>query len=308
MATSGSTDFNPTAREVIRGAFRLIGVKHANEAPTASEEENALSALQMMIKAWQAQGIHLWTQTEATLFPTVGTAEYSIPGSRITTSFVQTALSAAASSGATSITVDSISGISDNDVLGIQTSSTAIHWTTVNGAPSGSTINFDDALTADAADDAVVYAYTSTIGRPLRIPSIRRRNSSQDTRMFEMARDEYFALPNKTSQSAPTQFYYDPQLTTGKLYLWPAPDTVDDTFKVTFYRSIEDTDEGVNNLDFPQEWMEALKFNLAVRLYPEYARKPRQDVILLAASSLEEVLGWDTEPAAVQFQYDTRGW
>jgi hypothetical protein len=57
-----------------------------------------------------------------------------------------TTLSANASGGATSITVTAITNFADGDVIGIRLDDGTDHVTTINGAPAGSTINFDDAI------------------------------------------------------------------------------------------------------------------------------------------------------------------
>ena len=68
----------------------------------------------------------------------------------------QTTLTAGASSGATSLTVNSISGFSDNDEIFVTMDSGTKHRTTINGTPSGSTINIDNALTHAAASGNLV--------------------------------------------------------------------------------------------------------------------------------------------------------
>lgn len=69
---------------------------------------------------------------------------------------LSTTLSANAASGATALTVSSISGFSDNDEIEIVLDSGTRQTTTINGAPAGSTINIDSALTHAAASGNVV--------------------------------------------------------------------------------------------------------------------------------------------------------
>jgi hypothetical protein len=59
-----------------------------------------------------------------------------------------TTTTAQANAGATSVTVNSIVGFSDNDRIGITLDDGSQHKTAVNGAPAGSTITFDDAIPA----------------------------------------------------------------------------------------------------------------------------------------------------------------
>lgn len=312
MPTSGSTDYNRTARQLIRSALRVLGVIQSGEVPSAAEEQDALEAFEMMVKTFQAND-HLWTRSEATLFLTASTVEYSLPGARAVSTFIEITSSAAASDTDTTIDVSSISGIADEDVIGIVTSATAIHWTTVNGDPAGSTITLTDALTADVASGATVYAYTAAddlIVRPLRIENIRRRNVSAnspiDTPMNEMAKEDYFNLPIKGNSGVPVQFYYDPARATGKLYIWPAPQNITQVLKFTYLRPIEDFDAATNDPDFPQEWLETLKYQLAVRLAPEYGVMLKPEVSSMAGVLLENMNSWDVEPTSVYFQPDYR--
>lgn len=308
MATSGSTNYSRTAKQIIRSSLRILGVIQSGESPTAAEEKDALEAFEMMVKTLQAND-HLWLRSEATLFLTASTVEYSLPGARAVSSFVETTSSADASTSATTIDVSSITGIADGDVLGIVTSSSAIHWTTVNGAPAGSTITFNDALTVDVDSGATVYAYTATddlIDRPLRLESVRRRNVSAsspiDTPIGEMSRSDYFDLPVKTNTGLPNQFYYDPGRATGTLYIWPSPSVVTNILKITYLRPIEDFDAATNDPDFPQEWLETLKYQLAVRIAPEYGVSLRPEITSMASVLLENMNSWDREPTSVYFQ------
>ena len=304
MAVSSSSDLSKNAQQIIAGAMRLIGVLGKGESIDSFDQADVLEAFELMVKSWEADGVHLWTLSEATLFLTAGTASYSLPGSRAVSTFVETALAADISSGVTACTVDSISGISDGDVLGIQIDSDTIHWTTVNGTPSGSTINFDDATTAAASEDAVVYAYTSSnlIVRPLKIVSVRRENAGTETEVPIISRDEYFRLTQKSNSSTITQVYYDPSRSTGVLYVWNPSDNVDDTLKFTYYRPIYDIDNVTNDADFPQEWTETLKYNLAVRIAPEFGVEPSRIVLAMATDLYYKLLTWDNEDNSIYFQ------
>lgn len=101
---------------------------------------------------------------------------------------------------------------------------------------------------------------------PLEITSIRINRGGNDIPMFRMGREDYFDLPNKTAEGYPTQFYYDRQRSGGTLYVWPAPDVTAGTLKFTYRRIIMDVDQSADDLDLPQEWYEAIMYNLAKKL------------------------------------------
>lgn len=309
MATSGSVDYSRTATQIIIRAMRLIGATEGGEVPTAAESADALETLEMMVKAWQAEGIHLWAETEGILWFVKGTARYALGpgGDHAASNYVRTTTSLAATSGASSIEVASIAGIANLDNIGIVQDDGTIHWTTVNGAPAGSTVTLATVLTADVALGKQVWAYTTKIERPLKISNVRRRDRAlQDIPIWTVSRSEYFGTPNKTTQSPPVNIYYDPQLTNGQIYVWPAPDSVENVLLFTFRRSIEDFDNLTNTPDFPQEWLEALTWNLADRLVPEY-EVPETKVAKVEKKALEskaKMEVWDSEFESIYFQPD----
>jgi hypothetical protein len=142
-----------------------------------------------------------------------------------------------------------------------------------------------------------------TTARPLRITSARLTVSSIDTPLQEISRQEYFDLPNKSASGRPTCYYYDPALTLGKIYLWPTVATgVSATLKFTYQRSIEDFDAAGDDPDFPQEWLECLAYNLAARLAPKFGTTVSPEVAAIAIESLDDLMGWDMEPASIFFQ------
>lgn len=148
--------------------------------------------------------------------------------------------------------------------------------------------------------------------KPLKILSVRHaRSATNEVPLLPMSREEYFDLPDKTSAGSPTSFYYDPQRATGRLYLWPVLAGTD-TIKYTYARMFEDMDEVGNEVDFPQEWFEAVIYNLAIRCAPEFGKRLANfpDVVAFAAQSLSDALDFDREDAPVQIvpHHQYAGW
>ena len=304
MATSGSYDSNSTRNQIIDTALRKIGVLAEGETSSSQQVADAASDMERMIKAWQGQGIHIWKETEAVLFLATSQSIYSL-GATTTDHYVlyddltTTTLSAAAADTATSLTVSSISGISDGDYIGIVMDDTTIHWSTVNGTPSGSTVNIDDAIDDDAASGNAVYAYTSKAVRPLQVRSARvQLDSTSETIVTEVGGEGYFDLANKAASGVPISYYYKPALSNGKLYLYPTTSDERYYLNLTTYIPIEDFDTSSNNPDFPVEWHEAIVWNLGKRLLPEYGINDPvtvQMVIGMAAESLQIASDFDVE-------------
>lgn len=78
MATSNSTNFNVTRNELIAGALQVLGVADPASfiSPTSEQFLQAASALNIMVKAWQSDGLQLWALKEHN-FPLTSSATYS---------------------------------------------------------------------------------------------------------------------------------------------------------------------------------------------------------------------------------------
>lgn len=73
------------------------------------------------------------------------------------TMFNETTIKTGASEGDSSIDVNSISGISDGDSIGINLDKDTVQWTVVSGIPAGDTVPLHQVLDGGAAAGSVVY-------------------------------------------------------------------------------------------------------------------------------------------------------
>lgn len=153
------------------------------------------------------------------------------------------------------------------------------------------------ALTASTASYAISGAR--------RMLSVRRRTSSIDTPMNELAREEYYDLPTKTATGTPASWYFDPQRSTRTLYVWPTASTAvaaNTALHFTYLRVIEDLDALDNDPDLPQEWLETLIYNLAAKLALAYGSDVYPILKVEAAQLLNDLSAEDQEPVSVYFQ------
>lgn len=81
MATSGSTDWTLTSRQIITEALENLGVVPVGDTPGPEDAAKALSVLNQMLKTWGASG-RLWIKTEGAVTLLAATASYSIPNAR----------------------------------------------------------------------------------------------------------------------------------------------------------------------------------------------------------------------------------
>jgi hypothetical protein len=149
--------------------------------------------------------------------------------------------------------------------------------------------------------------------RALRILECRYRRQGIDTPMTMFSRQEYYDQPNKTSSpSIPVNFYFDPQVDTGTLYLWPAPSAqtvLGYTIHFTYLRFLDIMTATNETMDLPQQWIEPIMWNGAKRLltqYPVNDSNLMQLVLGQAKEYWDRLTAWDNEPASLFMQIDQR--
>jgi hypothetical protein len=316
MATSGSVDFNQTRNEIIQDALALLGVYGVGRTISSEDMNFSSNMLNKMIKTYQGAGLHLWAKEEAYLFIADNTAEYTLSSDAtsarmsLRSDTVITELNGAHAASATTLVVDSTTGMTAADIIGIVNDDDAVTWTTIVSVDSSTGLTITAGLDGACADNRNVYTFTSRVNKPLRILGMRRVTSGPGSPssipMMALSHEEYFDLPNKETNGNPTHFYYNPDLTTGNLYLWARPDDPEMYFEVTFERMLEDFDASTNTPDFPSEWLECLTYQLAVRLAPAFGKINMLQVLAPIAQDLyTQASGFDQEITSVSMQIDT---
>jgi len=311
MAVSTDVTFNYNRNQIIKAAARKVGAFQAGETPDAQTVQDFSDALNIMVKHWNAIGIHVWTETEATLFLQPGQYSYEVgPNStdHATEEYSSTTLASDYTAGGLTITVDDDTGIANGDYIGVVLDDGTIGWSTVNGTPVANVVTISAALSDGATTASNVYFYTTNISKPLRIPFGRRYfiSSAIATPMTPLSRHDYYDLPNKANTGTITQYFYDPKRANGIIKLWPAPTDAESTFNFTWYKSIANFDSAATDPDFPQEWTNALIFNLAYYMAPEYGVPADQYAIIkdMAMTTLDDMKGWDREPESTYLGVD----
>ncbi len=307
MTTSGSTNFTDDRNGIISDALTLLGVLGSGQTANANDITFCAKMLNKMIKAWESQGVHLWTETEAIIALRDGVNTYTLvnaaAGDRAGTNVVETTLSAAEASGQTILSLTDTTGMTASDVIGIELDDDTRQWQTISSVDSTTQVTINSALTGAAASGNTVITYTTKLDKPVNIIDIRYKYSDGiERQMIKMGHVEYMSLANKTAEGPCTSYNYSPQLTQGKLYVYPTPDNCGDRLKATVIRLIEDYDASTDNSDLPVAWLECLTLNLVLRVAPAFGislSKTNPDLIQLANTSLAEMKSWDSEEGSL---------
>lgn len=313
MATSGSVDFSVTRNELIETAMKTAGVIGEGETPNATQLSEVAILLNMIVKARMSDGMPLWALKTGYILPVTGTSQVLLGagGGHATASYVSTTTSAAASSGASTITVTSATGIANGYYIGIEQSDSTMHWTTVSGAPSGTTVTLTAVTTASVASGATVYCYQTKLQRPLRIIDAYCLYTTSSARnpITVIAKDDYWRLGNLTSTGTPVQIYYDPQLDNGIFYVYPRFTGGENVIQITFHRPFEDFDAANDTPDFPQEWYLAIMAELAYWCGIKYGVGLEERAALknVHQETLAQALSNGSEQSSLRFVPDYRG-
>jgi hypothetical protein len=304
-----SPDFTYNRNQIIRRALRLFGGVQAGETPGAQENQDAVDALNALVSEWQATGLHLWKESEGVLFLQPGQIKYGLGGSTtdqsaITSTIKESLTTAAVVQGSQAIPVASTSGILVGDNFGVMLFNNVLFWSTVSSIV-GVTVNIAAPLPAPVNVNAQTFDYTTRIIRPLRLLSARRYYipSNIETPLMLMSRLDFRDLPNKFNRGPVNECFYDPQLSTGYLWSWPAPPDSLSKVNFTWMEPIFNFNTAADQPDFPVEWFNCLVWNLAKELMLEYdvPQARAQMIQIRAKETFDLVSTFDREPESLFF-------
>ena len=105
------------------------------------------------------------------------------------------------------------------------------------------------------------------------------RRDGTDYVIDRISRDGYLAIPTKTTQARPTQFFVDRQINPN-LKLWPLPENSTDVLVYDCLTRMDDADTMVNTMDVPFRFYPCLAAGLAY--YIALKRAPDRVQILKA--------------------------
>ena len=312
MAVSGSFDFKLNRDQLIKEALIECGVLDEEESPTDAMNTTATRRLNMMLKAWQADGLQLWSHKEVNVFLEKSKVKYSLPADNYTESFTETAIRVAASSSDTTMEVDSTTGMTAADFVGVQVDDGTMHWTTVASVTDSDTFELTTGLDDDAAVDNVVYFYTTKAPRPLRmVEGVRRVHNGNDIPLYFDARADYWYLADKETAGTVYQVYFDPQLDNSELRVYQPSDNSIDILKMVAHFPFDDMDTGTDDFSFPAWWQEAVMYGLSYRLELKYkllSTRESKQLHDAATSSKKTAMDYDVEPEPLKMEPDYGGY
>lgn len=140
---------------------------------------------------------------------------------------------------------------------------------------------------------ATVTADTATVTLPGYVRGVngcRFLDSPNNEReMVRWERDEYYRLPNKAASGKSTAYYLNRAEDGLVLYVWPVP-LSDSTLKVDIDRKVDTVTSANETLDVPEELMETVYANLALRCCGLFGIEPKPELAMRALALETEML------------------
>ena len=170
MSLSKDYTLDLTLNDLIEDAYDHMQVGADGETLTGDMLTRARSSLNLMIKAWEGQGIHLWTYKEGTLFLVEGQAKYDFATARLANEPIRTTTTAAEDAVITPTVVSctSVTGMSAGMNFGVLKDDNTIFWSSIASIAT-LTVTMNDSIDGATASGTTIWAYPG--GNPVVITS-----------------------------------------------------------------------------------------------------------------------------------------
>lgn len=298
--------YEKTAGDLVRQALRASNIVGAEMPIEAVDFQNGLTALNDVLVHWQSHGIHLWSETEATLPLNPKQNLYDLSTAHVFTDYEFTTVTADFSATDTSFTVDSTEGMAAGQNIGFELSDGTRWWGEIDTVPDSTTVTTTTGVSGDGESGMGVYAYTDRIDQPLRVLAARHGGShdGEEIRAAQVSRQGYFEQPAKLTTGNVNEWYYARKIEGGKLYVWPVASSAKQVLRFTFIKPQFIPESQESNVYIPSEWFLPLKWAVAEELGVVYAIDPQrlQLVGMKAEKSLQEAKDNDVEVEAMSIQ------
>lgn len=250
----------------------------------SNDQTTCLRRLNFIAKRWQgnadmAQGLKIHTRQRVTVFLAKNQQTYLVgpaaSDNNATTTYGRTTLSAAEAAGQTVLSVTATTDtttypgttvtMTGSDYIGIQQTDGTLFWTTIASTGAG-TVTVDDALSVGGASGAYVYWYTSKAQRfPVCESAVLRNASIVDVGLpvYVEARQYDVGISNKTQTGDPIHLLIEPLRLNTRVTTDFLPQDVTKQLRLTVLYPSEDYDATTDDIAFPQEWFDALHWELA---------------------------------------------
>lgn len=271
--------------DIIEHAVRRCGVSAS--IITSEQMKSARHNLFLILSNLATKGLSLWCIQRFTFGLQAGVVEYALPVGTIdtlkinyrnATSYASDSFGAGvvgvglASPAIVSCAVATPSAVGSYELV-LQGSEDGVVWYAVGGPQRVEYTGYPVGLDAQKLVSYRYWRVSDNLDPTRTLLSARFLTNVSDYIMSKMSRDDYAALPNKSSQSQwPLQFWYNKQFYQPTITLWPVPQA-DAVAQVFLQRQVQDPGAFTNAVEVPQRWLDAVISMLAPRVFLELPKE-----------------------------------
>ena len=126
------------------------------------------------------------------------------------------------------------------------------------------------------------------------------RNGDTDTTMTKISRSEYQAIPNKSSQGTPSQYYVRRNLSNVEISLYLTPNVTNTQINYWYVGRIEDAGKYTNTPDAPYRFLPCMVSGLSFYLAQKHNPGRVQEMKLYYEDELQRALTDDRDWETIQ--------
>lgn len=159
------------------------------------------------------------------------------------------------------------------------------------------------------SDGKVTLGVGETINtpKPLKISQCFMEIDDNLIELFITDRQTFHSYANNGTLGTPTAVYYQPERTTGELFVYQRPDTyhqTNATLVLHHQTTLQDVDSASDEIDFPIEWTLLMIYELACHLAPDYGLPVAERQLLISERTRlkKESLDFDIDEGSIFIQ------
>jgi len=131
---------------------------------------------------------------------------------------------------------------------------------------------------------------------------VRDTSTMTDLPLCIAADSDFYNIPQKTADSTyPQVIYLDRQMPNANLYLYPVPNSGTTALILQYSAPLDSAIELDTECVLPPAFRQALRYNLAVNLAPEYGLEPSPTIQSIAITSLNNINANNQQPYQIDF-------
>jgi hypothetical protein len=174
-----------------------------------------------------------------------------------------------------------------------------------DGMPLWKITSYTFTVTSGTASYTIGPSQTLNTVQPLKVlQGFYTLTGGDNTPLNVYNRYDFMNLPQDNSSGTPVNLYYQPLRTTGVIQLWPTPDDSTTEITIHYQAPFEDMTTSTDDFDFPPYWIQALIYNLAWALAPEYGIPPADRNLIAGEAKFwkDQALSYGSEEGSLFLQ------